>query len=340
MTGTNIHSKIAQQRIENSQSMNISGKKILLTGGAGFIGSALVKKLVDANEVVVFDNGHRNALKGSKLLDHPNLRVVWGDVLDLPAVRNVVEGCNIVVHLAAIAGVDTVLKMPVTTMRVNIIGTYHLLEAMIDSKHLERFIDFSTSEVFGSYAYKVREGDITSLGAVGEARWTYAVSKLATEHMAHNYHKQYGTPTVSIRPFNIYGPGQVGEGAIHNFIVRAINDKPIEIHNEGSQIRAWCYIDDIVEGILLCMYKPDAVGHVFNIGNPRSVITIYQLAKLIANLSRSKSPIVRVDWPFPDVELRIPDISKARELLGYEPTIELESGIEHTIEWYRSQSHT
>ncbi len=200
----------------------IQGKRILLTGGAGFIGTALARRLLEHNDIVVLDNEHRNALKDSDIARHPRLDFQRGDVLDPPAVRKAIKGCQIVVHLAAIAGVDTVMRMPVTCMKVAMIGTYNVLEAAIEEKHIERFIDFSTSEVFGSYAYKVREGDVTTLGAVGEARWTYAVSKLATEHLAHNYHKQYGLPALSIRPFNIYGPGQVGEGAVHHFIVRSL----------------------------------------------------------------------------------------------------------------------
>src|SRR5690606_40102870 len=112
-----------------------------------------------------------------------------------------------------------------------------------------RRIEYWTSEVCGGDAFRVREAGATSLGAVGEARWTHAVSKLATEHLAHNYFKQHGLPTCSVRPFNIYGPGQIGEGAVHAFVARALRDEPILIHNEGDQIRSWCYIDDIVDGI-------------------------------------------------------------------------------------------
>jgi nucleoside-diphosphate-sugar epimerase len=317
--------------------MTIEGKRIFITGGAGFIGTALVKRLLDRNQVVVYDNGHRNSLKDSGVIGHPNLDIVWGDILDYGLVRKSIDGCQIVVHLAAIAGVDTVLRMPVTVMKVNIIGTYHILEACLQEKQVERLVDFSTSEVFGTYAYKVREGDVTSLGAVGEARWTYAVSKLATEHLAHNYSKQYGLPAVSIRPFNVYGPGQVGEGAIHRFIVQALQQKDIQIHNDGSQIRAWCYIDDMVDGILLSLEKPESVGQVFNIGNPRSTLTIYHLAQEIVRLSGSKSNLVFTEWPNADVELRIPDIEKARKLLGYEPKVDLAEGLLHTIDWYRER---
>lgn len=211
----------------------------------------------------------------------------------------------------------------------------NVLRAANDCIGIKRVIDFSTSEVFGSYAFRVREADVTSLGAVGEARWTYAVSKLATEHLAHNYWKQFELPTCCIRPFNIYGPGQVGEGAVHAFVVRALQDEPIAIHNEGDQIRSWCYIDDIVHAIELAMVRDEAVGESFNIGNARSTITIYQLAQLIVRLTESKSPIEFVKWDFTDVELRIPDVKKAEQLLGFRAEVELEEGLLRTVDWYR-----
>ena len=316
----------------------IEGKRVLLTGGAGFIGTALARRLLAKNDVVVYDNGHRDSLAKSELVGHARLSVVRGDVLDEKGVKSAVAGCSSIVHLAAIAGVDTVLKMPLTTMRVSLIGTYNVLEAALAHGAIERFIDFSTSEVFGSYAYNVSEGDVTSLGAVGQARWTYAVSKLATEHLAHTYRVQHGLPALSIRPFNIYGPGQVGEGAIHRFIVRALQGQDLEIHNEGSQIRAWCYIDDIVEGVLLCLEREDAVGNAFNIGNPRSVCTVYDLARDIVRLTGSKSKLRSVNWPNVDVELRVPNITKARKILGFDPKVDLEEGLQRTIEWYRSQA--
>jgi nucleoside-diphosphate-sugar epimerase len=315
--------------------MEIAGKKIFITGGAGFIGTKLAERLVDQNQIVIYDNLHRNAIAGTRLLVHPNVQFVQDDVLNAAQVAAAIKGSQIVVHLAAIAGVGTVLEMPVTTMQVSLIGTYNVLEAALKESKIERFIDFSTSEVFGTYAYKVREGDVTSLGAVGEARWTYAVSKLATEHLAHNYYKQYGLPTLSIRPFNIYGPRQVGRGAIHTFVVRALKHEDLEIHNDGSQIRAWCYVDDIVDSILLCLGKPQAIGQAFNIGNPRSVCTIYDLARQIIRLSGSRSRMVFVEASYTDVELRIPNIDKARQLLGYEPKVDLEEGLLHTTWWYR-----
>lgn len=315
----------------------IVDERVLITGGAGFIGTSLARRLITDNKVIIFDNFHRNSLERSELPGHPNLTVIRGDVLDPHAMHVAVRDATMVVHLAAIAGVDTVIKRPTQTMRVNIIGTYNVLEACVANAGLKRFVDFSTSEVFGSHAYNASEGEATVLGAVGEARWTYAVSKLATEHLALTYYKEYGLPALSIRPFNIYGPGQVGEGAIHHFIVRALRGEPLKVHNDGAQIRAWCYVDDIVDGICLALTNPGAPGHAFNIGNPRSTLTIYNLARDIIKLVGTSSRIEFVPWNFPDVELRIPNIDKARRLLEFAPKVNLEEGLERTIAWYRAE---
>jgi len=314
--------------------MGISGKRLFVTGGGGFIGTTLCARLVDDNEIVIYDNGRRDALRHTELAKHKNITIIRGDVLDYDTVLKSMQGCQMVVHLAAIAGVDDVFNHPVLTMKVNMIGTYNVLEAALQHR-MERVLDFSTSEVFGSYAFRVQEGDVTSLGAVGETRWTYAVSKLATEHLAHNYYKEYGLPTASIRPFNIYGPQQVGQGAIHAFAVRALQGDDLVVHNDGSQIRAWCYVDDIVEGVILALTKPEAVGEAFNIGNPRSVVTVYHLAREVIRVCNSSSKIRFDTVDRADVELRIPSIEKARKLLGFEPKVDLEEGLEKTLEWYR-----
>jgi len=218
----------------------LKGKRIFITGGAGFIATTLARQLVDENEIVAADNMHRDALSGTPLADHPNFTLHHADVLDAEAMRELSAGATHIVHCAAIAGVDTVLESPVRTMRVNVIGTYNLLEAAVGTlDSLERFIDFSTSEVFGTHAFRVEEGQVSTIGSVGEARWTYAVSKLAGEHMAHAYHDELGLPAVTVHPFNVFGPGQIGGGAIRAFIENALAGRDLVIHGDGSQIRAW-----------------------------------------------------------------------------------------------------
>jgi UDP-glucose 4-epimerase len=319
----------------------LEGKRILITGGAGFIGTTLARRLVDRNEIVALDNLHRDALSASDLLEHPNLSFVQGDVLDPDTLGAHARGVTHIVHCAGIAGVDTVLESPVRTMRVNVVGTYNVLEAGLATKDtLERLVDFSTSEVFGSQAFRVAETSLSVTGSVGEARWTYAVSKLAGEHMAHAYHAELGLPTTSVRPFNVYGPEQMGGGAIRAFIEAALAGQDLTIHGDGSQIRAWCYVDDMVEGTLLALEHPNAVGESFNIGNARSAVTIYDLAQRIKRATEATGEIVFRPLHYTDVELRIPNVDKARNLLGFEAQVELDEGLARTIAWYRSRALT
>jgi UDP-glucose 4-epimerase len=316
----------------------LSGKRILVTGGAGFIGTTLARQLVDANEIVALDNLHRDALGGTPLAEHPNFEFVPGDVLDPDGLREAARGVTHIVHCAGIAGVDTVLESPVRTMRVNVIGTYNVLEAAVTTKDtLERVVDFSTSEVFGAQAFRVAETSETITGSVGEARWTYAVSKLAGEHMAHAYHSELGLPTTSVRPFNVYGPGQIGGGAIRAFIEAALAGDDLTIHGDGSQIRAWCYVDDMIEGTLLALEHPNAIGESFNVGNARSAVTIYDLAHRIKRITGADCEVRFQPIHYTDVELRIPNVDKARELLGFEARVELDEGLERTIAWYREK---
>jgi UDP-glucose 4-epimerase len=316
----------------------IRGKRILITGGAGFIGTTLARLLVDANKVVALDNLHRDALSGTDLADHPNFELHQVDVLDAEAVRELAAGATHVVHCAGIAGVDTVLESPVRTMRVNLIGTYNVLEATLATRDtVERFVEFSTSEVFGTHAVNAREGSVTTIGSVGEARWTYAVSKLAGEHFAHAYHDELALPTVTLRPFNVFGPGQIGGGAIRAFIEAALAGRDLTIHGDGSQIRAWLYVDDMVRAVLLCLERPEAVGQSFNVGNARSAVTIYDLARRVKRLTGCPGEIVFQPLHYADVEIRIPNVEKAREVLGFEAEVELDEGLERTIAWYRAR---
>lgn len=315
--------------------MTIEKKRIVITGGAGFIGSTLAGRLAELNEIILFDNLARNTLQHTSLSQHRNVTLVQGDILDYNATRRAMEGAQIVVHAAAIAGIDTVIKSPVRTMEVNMIGTANVLRAAKDAKVLDRVIEFSTSEVFGSMAYRVTEDNHAVAGSAGEGRWVYAVSKLAGEHLAYAYYREFGLPTVTLRPFNIYGPGQTGEGAIQIFIRRALRNEPIAIYGDGTQIRAWCYVDDMVEGLLFAMESPKAVGESFNIGNARAVTTIFGLAETVCRVLNSKSEILFKPALSADIELRIPETRKSEQLLGFKAKIDLEEGIRRTAQWYQ-----
>jgi UDP-glucose 4-epimerase len=309
--------------------------KYFITGGAGFIANTIISRLVHDHQIVVYDNFHRDTLSTSDLNGHPNIEVVRGDVLDLPKMTDAMNGCDAVIHAAGIAGIDTVIKNPVNTMRVNMIGTANMLEAARINQIKDRVIDFSTSEVFGSMAFRSTETDSTVAGSAGEARWTYAVSKLAGEHLAHAYSRQYNLPVVTVRPFNVYGPGQTGEGAMQIFIKRALKDEVIRIDGDGNQIRAWCYVDDFADCIMRCIERPEAIGQSFNIGNSRAVITILGLAHTVCRVLGSSSKIVHEPPLSADIAIRIPSVEKAEKLLDFKARVDLEDGIQRTAEWLR-----
>jgi UDP-glucose 4-epimerase len=315
----------------------LEGKRIFITGGAGFIGSTLIGRLIEKNTITVDDNLSRDSLKDKPFKGHANLTVVKGDVLDAGAVSKAMAGAEIVVHCAAIAGIDTVTRSPVTTLRVNMLGSSNVLEAAARLDRCDRVLCFSTSEVFGQHAFRAAESDSTVVGAVGEPRWAYAVGKLAEEHLAIMYHREHKLPSVVVRPFNVYGPGQVGEGAIRNFILRALKNEPIDIYGDGAQIRSWCYVDDMVDAVLLGLTLPQAVGESFNIGNERAVATTYGLAETCVRVLGSKSEIRFVPREsFADVHLRVVSAKKSREVLGFEAKVGLEEGIKRSADFYRA----
>lgn len=313
--------------------------KILITGGAGFIGSNLAKLLLADNEIATFDNYARDAGKTILGEDVKRVKTYRGDVLDGQALMDAVTEFRPthIVHCAAVAGIDTVRMRPVSTLEINTLGTINLLRAALAVQNdIERVVTFSTSEIFGSHAYGSSETSSAVIGAVGEARWTYAVSKLATEHLTLAYWAQHKLPTAVVRPFNVYGPGQVGEGALSGFIKKAIRNEELLIHGTGTQIRAWCYVDDMVAGIMACLEHPNAPGKAFNIGNPRAVTTIYGLASTVIRVLGSKSTIGYVWKDYADIELRVPDASWARTQIDFEAKVDLEDGIPRTADYYRS----
>jgi len=315
----------------------IENKTIFITGGAGFIANTLIGHYVENNNIVVYDNFHRDTLTNSVFANHPNIKIVKGDVLDFDLLVESMKGSDIVVHAAGIAGIDTVIKNPVKTMRVNMIGTSNALEAARINGITDRFIDFSTSEVFGSMAFRSTEEDSTVSGSAGEARWTYAVSKLAGEHLAHAYYSQYDLPVVTVRPFNVYGPGQTGEGAIQIFIKKALSNEDIYIDGDGNQIRAWCFVDDFVDCLIRCIENPAAIGNSFNLGNARAVITILGLAQTVCRVLKSESKILFRAPLSADIAIRIPSVEKTFNLLGFKAQVDLEEGVLKTAEWMRSR---
>lgn len=320
--------------------MTLRDKRIFITGGAGFIGSMLVERHLPNNEIAIFDTMSRDALQHRSLeaSDRERIKIFQADILDGEALLAALSDFRPthVVHCAAIAGVDTVIKSPTATLRVNILGTANLFAALNSlDLALERVVLFSTSEVFGQQAFHSNEGSSAVIGPVGEARWTYAVSKLADEHFGFAYFKEFGMPVTVVRPFNVYGPGQIGEGALSIFIQAALRDDPIEIHGDGTQIRAWLYVDDMIEGVTRALTMPEAVGESFNIGNSRAITTIYGLAQTVTRILGSSSEIGFSGHSVADVELRVPDVAKSTELLKFTADVDLEEGIPLTAAYYR-----
>lgn len=314
--------------------IKIKNRKIFMTGGCGFIGTAIIQKLVSSNKLVIYDNGRRDALRYFPVKEHGNISIVKGDILNAGLLKKSVKGCDTIIHLAAMAGVTSYYKDPVKTMEVNFLGTYNILN-IAKNMDLKLFLNFSTSEVYGPYADRVKERGLTAQGPPQESRWTYSVSKLAAEHLVFAFGREYGIPVVSVRPFNIYGPGQVGEGAMQIFIKNALSGKPLVVTGNGKQVRAWCYIENLVNAVGLILSNKSSVGNIFNIGDPDSAVDILDLAKKIVKKTGSDSKIIFKKHIGTDIRYRIPDIGNAREILYFKPDIDLDEGLELSIEWYK-----
>jgi dTDP-glucose 4,6-dehydratase len=315
---------------------SISNKTILITGGAGFIGSTVAEKLVPNNEVILFDLAFRNKpIQFTNLLDHPNVRMIEGDLLESQELLNLCATADMVVHAAAVVGVSRVCNAGRETLETNYVGTSRLLRALANNKKLQRLIYFSTSEVFGVNSFRVTESTSPSIGPISETRWSYAIAKLAGEHLVQSYYRETGMPVAIIRPFNVFGPRRTGEHAMMRFILDALSGSPLRVHGDGSQIRSWCYIEDFCAALLQMLEKPAAIGEDFNIGHPGNTITIYELARKVVELSETNTPIQFVEHPFPDISIRVPSLTKAQNLLDYRPRYDLDSATILTIDWYR-----
>lgn len=319
-----------------SKRTEIRNKTVLITGGAGFIGSSLAQRLVEDNEVLLFDRFfHNQPVSFTSLYDNPKVRKIEGDILDGNAIGDLARNADVVVHAAAMVGVGRVCSYPRETLETNFVGTLQVLKALENSSRLERFIYFSTSEVFGANSFRVHEDAPTAIGPAAEARWSYAIAKLAGEHLVKAYHRQAGMPVTTVRPFNVFGPRRLGSHAVLGFILSSLQGRPIEVHGDGSQIRSWCYIADFCDAVIEMIARPAAVGEDFNIGNPKNTLTIFELARMVLEVTGQTVPIVLTDSPFPDIEVRVPSLDKAREILEYQPAYDLRQGLQLTADWYR-----
>jgi UDP-glucose 4-epimerase len=311
-------------------------KRVLLTGGAGFIGTHLAERLSQSCALVLFDNFRRDSLKAAGALrEKSNVQVISGDVLDGAKLDEALEGVDAVVHLAAIAGVSSYYSESLRTLKVNILGTVNLLEAVARRK-VGQFVHFSTSEVFGPDAMWVDEESGFRIGPVSDKRWVYATSKLAGEQFTLRTAEEHGFKAAVVRPFNVYGPRQTGEGAISNFCRAAVRGEPLKIYGDGTPIRAWCYVSDLVDAVVRILERPQAAGQTFNIGNPTESVTTLDLARRVARL-KPGSKIERIAVERAEVRARIPVIARARKLLDWEPAVGLDEGLKSTLDWFETE---
>jgi nucleoside-diphosphate-sugar epimerase len=296
----------------------------------------LAERLAEHNRLILLDLAFRHKPVGfTRLLSHPNVRTVEGSLLDGLDLRSLCKEADIVVHAAALVGVNRVRTAGRETLETNYVGTSRLLQELEGNKKLLRFIYFSTSEIFGVNSFRVDESSPPSVGPIAEARWSYAIAKLAGEHLVKAYFRETGMPIALVRLFNIFGPKRTGEHALLRFILNALCGKPVQVHGDGSQIRSWCYIDDFCSALLQMLERPEAVGEDFNIGNAFNALTISDLARKVVDLCGVDVPIQFVDHPFPDISIRVPSLTKAQRLLGYKPRYDLDLALSLTVDWYR-----
>jgi UDP-glucose 4-epimerase len=316
---------------------------VLVTGGAGFIGSHLVDRLLDeGRQVIVLDDltagSERNL--GQRLRD-PKLRLVRGSILDDALVDKLVAESPLVFHLAAAVGVRKIVEDPLHSILTNVNGTEHVLSSA--ARHGSRVLLASTSEVYGrSEEIPFRETGDRILGPTSVHRWSYATAKALDEHLAFAYHDR-GLAVSIVRYFNSYGPRiqQSGYGSvIARFAWQALNRLPLTVHGDGKQTRCFTYVSDTVDGTIRAATRAEAVGGVFNIGGVREV-SILELAGEVRQIMGSSSEIrlepYETDFPkgFEDTRRRVPDVTRAREILGFEARVELADGLARTLEWCR-----
>lgn len=313
--------------------------KILVTGGAGFIGSSLVKFLLDESHHVVvidnFDDYYPRVLKERNIESFKNNRsfeIFEGDIVDRDFLQGVFNKNNfdVVVHLAAKAGVRPSLEDPIGYSQVNIVGTLNILEELKD-KDIKNFIFASSSSVYGNNdKVPFNENDI-----VDSQISPYAFTKKSGELICRSYSHLYKIPTTCLRFFTVYGPKQRPDLAIRKFMSKVLNNETIELYGDGTTSRDYTYVNDIVDGINKCINTPFNF-EIFNLGNSNP-IKLKDLVEKIESAMGIKADKVWKDMQKGDVERTYADTSKARELLGWSPKIKLDDGLSKMANWIKSE---
>jgi len=313
--------------------------RVLITGGAGFIGSHLADAyLARGDEVHLLDDLSTGSMDNIQhLKKHPRCRYTIDSVHRAPVVAELVDECDVVFHLAAAVGVKLIVESPVRTIETNVHGTEVVLAQA--NKKKKKVLLTSTSEVYGlSNQVPFREDGNLVLGATTKGRWSYACSKAIDEFLALAYWREKRLPTVIVRLFNTVGPRQTGQYGmvIPTFVRQALAGRPITVHGDGTQSRCFAYVGDVVEALIRLMDHPAAVGEVFNVGSNEEV-AIATLAQRVKALANSPSEIVTVPYHeaygegFEDMPRRIPDVGKVQALVGFQTTVDLDEIIRRVI---------
>jgi UDP-glucose 4-epimerase len=319
--------------------------KVLITGGAGFVGSHLAEALLARGDTVhVLDNLSTGAMDNIvHLKGRDRFHYLVDTVMNERVVAEAIDRVDVVYHLAAAVGVRLIVESPVNTIETNVHGTEMVLK--VASKKGKKVLIASTSEVYGkSEAVPFREDADLVLGATTKGRWSYACSKAIDEFLALAYWKEKQLPVVVFRLFNTVGPRQTGRYGmvIPNFVKQALRDEPITVFGDGRQSRCFTYVSDVVEALVKLAEHPGAVGEVLNIGNDQEEIAILDLAQRVKARTGSKSPIEMVPYDkayeegFEDMPRRVPDLGKVRALIGYEPRVHLDEILDKVAEYFRS----
>ena len=305
-------------------------KNILITGGSGFIGSHLVNKIqgTDKYNIIIYDIKDYDC-------QLENVNFINGDILDLKKLVEHTNNIDIIIHCAAICGINKIKENPKLTLHVNYKGTENILKCA-KQNNIKNLILFSTSEIYGKYCIGYDELESVRVERICDnQRSIYQISKLLDETVSWLYHNELNNNITIIRPFKIYGPGQIGDGAIKNFVINALQNKDININGDGSILRSWCYVEDIVNYVEKCLDRFDGYK-IYNIGN-NDILSIKQLALKIIKLCNSESKIIYKEKMNDDVLIRFPNVSQAETDLDYSCKVSLDDGIKKTIDYFRKK---